>query len=688
MFYEKIKKLYRPKVSLPILLFISACLHTVYLIQLQHTPYASILMVDAEGYHLKALKLLKDGWLGNGAFFQAPLYPYFLAIIYKVFGVSFIAVQTIQAVISLTNIALIYLLGKNLFDEKTGLVSAVLAVFYSPLVYYSGLLLKVTLSLFFSCLLLLVLIRTTRSATAWTYLLAGLYLGINITLRGNFLLLFPVLVLWILCTHSKNLRTKGAVLFILGTCLALAPVTARNYYLEKDFVLTTYDAGPSFYIGNHANATGRQTHVEGVRANPIYEELDFRAIAEKKSGRKLKPSEVSAFWFRQSFEFISDKPFTYLKLLARKVFFFFNTGEIPDNYDFAFMKTLTPVLYLEFVPFGLLMVCALLGIYLYRWSAPAFWLVYIYAGIYAVSVILFYVVSRFRMPVVPALIPVAAFFILDGWKKFIALHGSIRARFMGVSLLAATIVFWPFSGDDNVYARMNIGYAYENKGLWKDAADQYQAAIKARPTMGQAHLRLGVAYRMMGKSDAALEELNLALSTEPARAEIYMEIGIVYENMQSWEQAENHYRTVVQIDPSSAQGHLRLGIALRMMGKLDAALAELRKAAKIEPDLAEPLLETGSVYLVKGLWDEAMAAYEAGLKLKPLKPMEAHLNLGVAYYRKGQVDEAIREHEAAVELNPDSPEAHFNLGTLYALKNDSARSTYHYNKAAELRGHS
>jgi tetratricopeptide (TPR) repeat protein len=678
-------KIFSSKIWLPVLLAFSAVLHVVYLIQLQHTPYATFLMVDAEGYHLKALKLLKDGWLGEGIFFQAPLYPYFLALIYKVFGVSFLAVQIVQVFISLANIILIYFIGKNLFDEKTALLGAVLAVFYGPMAYYSGLLLKVTLSLFLGCLLLLILLRATRLATWWSYLIAGMCLGINITLRGNYFLMFPALIAWIaFAAPSKGAKIWGVGLFVLGTILALSPVTIRNYYLEKDFVPTTYDAGPSFYIGNHARATGFQAHVDGVRANPIYEEQDFRTVAEKSSGKKLKPSEVSAFWFRQSRDFIVQEPMMFIKLVLKKCFLIVNSQEIPDNYDYVFMKTLTPVLKIAIIPFGFLMACSVFAVYLYRWNTPAFWLVYIYSGIYAVSVIMFYVVSRFRLPVVPAMIPLAAFFILEGWKKILTLQGQRQCAFVGCALIILSLVFWPVKTGDPAASHMNIGFAYENRGLWQEAADHYKSAVNINPTFAQGHLRQAVAYRMMGKIDTAMSELQQALNIQPQLVDAHMELGLNYENMKLWEHSAFHYRAVVEISPGMALSHLRLGIAFRMMEKLDMALSELQMVVAIDPNLTEAYLEIGLVYMIKGMLDEAISAYEKGLSFRKHELPESHLNLGMAYFRKGLVEQAIKEHQIAIEIRPDFMEAHFNLGLLYSRNDDSVRSAYHYKKAEEL----
>ena len=145
-------------------------------------------MVDAKVYHQKALQILQDGWLGKGAFYQAPLYPYILAGIYKIFGVKIWLVQAIQGGLFLLTVALLFQIGKTLFDPRTGLLSAALAVLYGPFVYYSGLLLKESWSIFFTCGLLLWLIQAARTRTNRLFYGAGLLLGVNLALRENYFL--------------------------------------------------------------------------------------------------------------------------------------------------------------------------------------------------------------------------------------------------------------------------------------------------------------------------------------------------------------------------------------------------------------------------------------------------------------------------------------------------------------------
>jgi hypothetical protein len=92
---------------------------------------------------------------------------------------------------------------------------------------------------------------------------------------------------------------RRALLFLLGFVLALAPATLINALVSHptEWILTTWQAGANFYIGNGPEATGAYAAPEFVEANPAREADDFAAEARRRAGRPLTPAAVSRFWF-------------------------------------------------------------------------------------------------------------------------------------------------------------------------------------------------------------------------------------------------------------------------------------------------------------------------------------------------------------------------------------------------------
>src|SRR6266700_3833284 len=69
----------------------------LYLWQIRDAPFFDLRIGDAQAYHEWAKRIAAGDWLGQGVFYQAPLYPYFLAIVYRIFGDSILPVRLVQA---------------------------------------------------------------------------------------------------------------------------------------------------------------------------------------------------------------------------------------------------------------------------------------------------------------------------------------------------------------------------------------------------------------------------------------------------------------------------------------------------------------------------------------------------------------------------------------------------------------
>ena len=130
-----------------------------YLVSIWDTPSVRYAMGDAEAYHERALAILAGHWLESSAFFQDPLYPYFLATSYTLFGVSPAPIWCAQALLGSATAVLVYRLGRAVFDARVGAIAGLLAATYGPSLYYEALLLKVPLSMFLSVVALTLLLR-------------------------------------------------------------------------------------------------------------------------------------------------------------------------------------------------------------------------------------------------------------------------------------------------------------------------------------------------------------------------------------------------------------------------------------------------------------------------------------------------------------------------------------------------
>src|SRR5215211_603127 len=95
----------------------------VHVWQLRSSPFFDTLLGDANGYDLWAQRLAAGDWVGSDVFYQAPLYPYFLGVVYALFDRDLLVVRIIQAVIGSTSCVLLALAGTRLFSKRVGVAA-------------------------------------------------------------------------------------------------------------------------------------------------------------------------------------------------------------------------------------------------------------------------------------------------------------------------------------------------------------------------------------------------------------------------------------------------------------------------------------------------------------------------------------------------------------------------------------
>ena len=85
-----------------------------------------------------------------------------------------------------------------------------------------------------------------------------------------------------------------------------------------------------------------------------------------------------------------------------------------------------------------------------------------------------------------------------------------------------------------------------------------------------------------------------------------------------------------------------------------------------------------------GELDKAIAHCHAALRIQP-DSAEAHFNLGNALSRQGKPNDAIAQYREALRANPGDPEVHNNLGAALTAQGRTEEAIIHYKKALRIR---
>jgi 4-amino-4-deoxy-L-arabinose transferase-like glycosyltransferase len=174
---------------------------------------------------------------------EAPVYPVIIAAAFWCFGSysakAAMALESFQILLSLIGCLVLYRLGKQLFNERAGLIAAFMFSLYPAAVYFS--IRKTEYSILLSILSLLLLLGiielSARPSKARAVALGALC-GLATLVNPVIMAFYPFALLWFVARSSTDWlnRIKYSAALI-GTCAVLmAPWLIRNYVVFNQFV--------------------------------------------------------------------------------------------------------------------------------------------------------------------------------------------------------------------------------------------------------------------------------------------------------------------------------------------------------------------------------------------------------------------------------------------------------------------
>ncbi|HKY06649.1 MAG TPA: tetratricopeptide repeat protein [Candidatus Binatia bacterium] len=642
---------------------IALVLRVVYLLQIESIPLFVHLAGDARTYDEWAQRIVAGAWLGNEVFYQAPLYPYFLAVWQSLFGHNLWAIRVVQIVLGAISCGLIYFAGDKLFGRRAGLAAGLLLAFYAPAIFFDGLIEKSILDLFLTSCLLGLLVRLDGDSRSSLWLATGAVLGLLCLSRENALIFVPVLACCIAVQFSAQAaaqRIRWTGLFLAGLLLVLLPVGVRNLAVGGEFKLTTSQFGPNFFIGNNAAADGTYGSVRKAIGEVQLEGSDARRLAERVAGRRLTAGEVSDFWLRRALDDIKAQPGKWLGLLGKKWLLVWNKREIEDSDDFYIYRSWSWLLngLGAIYHFGVLAPLAALGVALTYSRWRRLWLFYAMILALAGGVAMFYVFGRYRFPLVPFLALFAGAGAAAALELYKNKHWGLLAGGVAAALCAAGIVNWPVShvSGPGAAGYNNLSNAYLKQGRIDEATRVAIRALEVDPSYGVAHYNLGNLYSLQGKFADARGHFESALRMYPNYADAHSNYGQLLAEQGDLEGGIRHFRKAVELNPTLPRGHLNLGVALAKQEKLDEAIPSLQQAVRLSPGAPEPSYFLGNVYAAQNRYGEAVAAFQKALQINP-GFVPAHQSLARLFGMIGKTREASQHYHEAVRLmkqqNPD-----------------------------------
>lgn len=222
-----------------------AALHGAFFIYYQSPDWATV--ADQEGYRRLGRSLAETGRFTRfpdtprfvPEVIRTPGYPIFVALIYKVFGTSQIAVAAAQTALFVAIVLLVFAIARDCAPPRVAVAAAALTALYPTFPYFGALVMTELWTTFVLTLAVAAAFRAHRTGAAIDYALTGFLFGATALSRPAFVLLpfamagMGVLLFW--RSFTRVLKPWGWVLAVF--LLTLLPWFTFNYMVMGRFAL-------------------------------------------------------------------------------------------------------------------------------------------------------------------------------------------------------------------------------------------------------------------------------------------------------------------------------------------------------------------------------------------------------------------------------------------------------------------
>ncbi len=406
------------------ILLIAAVMRLTWVVAIPTRPVS-----DFKDYHQLAVGLVEGkGYVkadGTPTAYRPPGYAFWLAGIYRLLGPHDLYARLANVLLGVLTCWLTYALGRLIFDERVGLLSALIMALFPSLIAWTNIL--ATENLFIPILLgvlLSFILAVKRTGTGWGWLvLCGILTGSLALIRPAALILPGLLFLaylfqtgarffsrpWWAAAWQAALLSGLVALVMLATIL---PWSMRNLRALGQFVLIATEGGITLLAGQNELALSAEYSVDA----PVFTQLLSQHLDEVSLDQRA---------FQLALQFIRQHPSLELKLVLHKLVNFYKDDVSAFTYTaqsaiqpppaglMVALKGVAEMYYL------LVLLLAMASFFLPRFPGQR-WLILNVILILAWTAIhlVYYGKDRFRLPLAPAFAQFAALAVLAGWEKW------------------------------------------------------------------------------------------------------------------------------------------------------------------------------------------------------------------------------------------------------------------------------
>ncbi len=330
-----------------------------------------------------------------------PTYPFFLYLVKITTSLTdynfLYLIFLIQILLSTYSVFLFYEINQNFFSKKFSLINSFIFSIVPLNIYSCGQISSINLQIVFSLLFLSFLFKITKDQKNKNILIFSLISGLLILTRGEFILIFFLIILFV--TLSKKLNLGNLLKIISIVLLIISPYLVRNY-IHFNQVFLVKSVGYNLWKGNN-----ELSNVDGFENYKNSKFVKINSEIEKLKKNKYYEINKDNIFLREAIYNLNKDKLKYAELYIKKFFSFYFidvNSKYPNYYNFF-----------HIFPLIILSILSFPGLFIFlkkkRFENQCLG-IYLFFNLLIFSV--FFIIPRYKLIILPIQIILAVYFIL------------------------------------------------------------------------------------------------------------------------------------------------------------------------------------------------------------------------------------------------------------------------------------
>ncbi len=322
-----------------------------------------------------------------------PLYAFYLYLIYIIqasgdllyqessFYINLVLFS--QAILASISVAVFFIICKKFFSEKISIFCALIFSIFPAHVFACSQISSVSLQLFLTILFIYNFLKISKNPNFLNIFYFSVISALLLLLRGEFLILFFISILYLFFIFKLNIKKNILILFL--AFLVVSPYVIRNVVIF-DTITITKSFGYNLWRGNNPDAV-----VEGIHCcddNPILAEELIKISKDK-----FYEINMDNFFLKETISYLKEDPVKYFNLYLKKLISFILIDINSSNKNYFNLLNVIP-----FILFGITSTIGLL-LSLKKNSSYKFLIIYYLINVSVIS--MFFILPRYKIAILP-----------------------------------------------------------------------------------------------------------------------------------------------------------------------------------------------------------------------------------------------------------------------------------------------